>query len=182
MADIVTPEGKLTAKQARFVDEYLKDLNGTQAAIRAGYSVRTANRIATENLSKPVIAEAVSRRRRVISEKLQVTQERIVDGLIDIAEDLKQPGATRVSAWAQVAKILGYAVNRTHLTGNVTHHVTDSPYYAIMQTWSDAQLDAYVRDEATIGQIIDGTFAVIVDKNDDDLALREASGCETETI
>lgn len=49
----------LTAKQQRFVTEYLVDGNGTQAAIRAGYSSRSANEIAAENLAKPSIAEAV---------------------------------------------------------------------------------------------------------------------------
>jgi len=40
---------------AMFCKEYLIDLNATQACIRAGYSEKTANRIGTENLSKPVI-------------------------------------------------------------------------------------------------------------------------------
>ena len=42
----------LTPRQARFVEEYLKDLNGTQAAIRAGYSAKTANEQAAQTLSK----------------------------------------------------------------------------------------------------------------------------------
>ena len=46
---------KLTAKQQRFVEEYLVDLNATQAAIRAGYSKKTARQIAKENLTKPYI-------------------------------------------------------------------------------------------------------------------------------
>lgn len=50
---------KLTAKQQRFVDEYLVDLNATQAAIRAGYSQRTAGEMGYENLKKPQIAEAI---------------------------------------------------------------------------------------------------------------------------
>ncbi len=50
---------KLTAKQARFIEEYLLDLNASAAARRAGYSEKTANRIATENLSKPVISKAI---------------------------------------------------------------------------------------------------------------------------
>ena len=48
----------LTAKQQRFVDEYLKDLNATQAAIRAGYSKSTARQMGAENLSKPVIGSS----------------------------------------------------------------------------------------------------------------------------
>lgn len=46
---------KLTEKQKRFCDEYLIDLNATQAAIRAGYSAKNANNIASENLAKPNI-------------------------------------------------------------------------------------------------------------------------------
>lgn len=50
---------KLTPKQQRFVDEYLIDLNATQAAIRAGYSVKTAQVISAENLLKPIIQSAI---------------------------------------------------------------------------------------------------------------------------
>jgi hypothetical protein len=42
---------ELTPKQQAFVEEYIVDLNGTQSAIRAGYSAKTANRIASQNLS-----------------------------------------------------------------------------------------------------------------------------------
>ena len=49
----------LNPRQQRFVDEYLIDLNGTQAAIRAGYSPSSANEIASENLTKPNIKAAV---------------------------------------------------------------------------------------------------------------------------
>lgn len=50
---------KLTAKQEMFCQEYLIDLNATQAAIRAGYSAKTANVIGPENLAKPCIAELI---------------------------------------------------------------------------------------------------------------------------
>tara|TARA_R110002124_G_scaffold60694_4_gene166345 strand:+ start:401 stop:829 length:429 start_codon:yes stop_codon:yes gene_type:complete len=51
---------KLNAKQTRFCEEYLIDLNGTQAAIRAGYSEKTAAEIGSENLRKPNIAEFIA--------------------------------------------------------------------------------------------------------------------------
>lgn len=51
--------GKLTTKQQRFVAEYLVDHNATQAAIRAGYSAKTAQVISAENLSKPIIQTAL---------------------------------------------------------------------------------------------------------------------------
>lgn len=52
----------VTDKQKRFCDEYLIDLNATQAAIRAGYSKKTANRIGAENLSKPDIKSYIDER------------------------------------------------------------------------------------------------------------------------
>ena len=50
----------LTARQQRFVDEYLVDLNATQAAIRAGYSKKTAKSVGHENLTKPDVKAAVA--------------------------------------------------------------------------------------------------------------------------
>lgn len=58
----IVAEKKLTAKQQRFCDEYLIDLNATQAAIRAGYSKKTAGRIGTENVQKPVIKAYIAKR------------------------------------------------------------------------------------------------------------------------
>lgn len=52
----------LTDKQKRFCDEYLIDTNATQAAIRAGYSEKTARQAGTENLSKPAIREYIDER------------------------------------------------------------------------------------------------------------------------
>jgi phage terminase small subunit len=53
------PREGMTARQQAFVREYLVDLNGTQAAIRAGYSKNCAQEIACENLTKPIISNAV---------------------------------------------------------------------------------------------------------------------------
>lgn len=53
---------KLTLKQQRFADEYIISGNATQAAIKAGYSKRTANRMAAENMTKPVIKAYISER------------------------------------------------------------------------------------------------------------------------
>lgn len=55
-------EKKMTKKQKRFCDEYLIDLNATQAAIRAGYSKKTAYSIGVENLKKPDIKKYISER------------------------------------------------------------------------------------------------------------------------
>lgn len=71
-------EAKLTDKQARFVEEYLIDLNATQAAIRAGYSEETARQIGAENLTKPVIANAIAAAQKARSERTQITQDRVL--------------------------------------------------------------------------------------------------------
>ena len=55
-------EKKLTAKQQRFCDEYLLDLNATQAAIRAGYSKKTAKQIGQQNLTKLDLKEYIEKR------------------------------------------------------------------------------------------------------------------------
>lgn len=71
----------LTNKQKNFIEEYLIDFNATQAAIRAGYSSKTANRIATENLSKPVIQKEIERRIQERQQRTEITQDRIVEEL-----------------------------------------------------------------------------------------------------
>lgn len=68
----------LTAKQERFVAEYLIDLNATQAAIRAGYSANRADAMGHENLRKPEIAEAIQVAMKARSERTEVTQDRVL--------------------------------------------------------------------------------------------------------
>lgn len=71
-------EKKLTPKQKRFIDEYLIDLNATQAAIRAGYSEKTAKDIACENLAKPNIQAEIQRRMQKREQKTEITKERVL--------------------------------------------------------------------------------------------------------
>ena len=75
---------KLTAKQQRFCDEYLIDLNATQAAIRAGYSKKTANRIATENLSKLVIKDYIAARMAEKESELIADQNEVLKYLTSV--------------------------------------------------------------------------------------------------
>jgi phage terminase small subunit len=76
---------KLTRKQKRFVEEYLVDLNATQAALRAGYSKKTAYIIGHENLNKPKIKEAIEAKMREREKKTEITQERVLRELAKIA-------------------------------------------------------------------------------------------------
>jgi len=84
---------KLTAKQATFIQEYLIDLNATQAAIRAGYSEKTAKVVGYENLTKPYIAEAVQAAMDKRAEKTEITQVTVLHNIEKLrikAEDEKQ--------------------------------------------------------------------------------------------
>jgi len=75
----------LNPKQQRFVEEYLIDLNATQAAIRAGYSAKTANRIGTENLSKLVIQAEIAERQAERAIRVKITADMVLQELGRIA-------------------------------------------------------------------------------------------------
>lgn len=98
---------KLTPKQAAFVHEYLVDLNATQAAIRAGYSKKTANRIATENLSKPVIQEALREARAAREKRSMITVEWVLAQIASIAQDEEAQQRDRLKALELLGKHLG---------------------------------------------------------------------------
>lgn len=69
---------KLTAKQKRFCDEYLTDMNATQAAIRAGYSKKTAKQIGQENLTKLDIKEYIEKRMAEKEKELIADQDEVM--------------------------------------------------------------------------------------------------------
>ena len=76
---------KLTEKQKKFCDEYLIDLNATQAAIRAGYSKKTAFIIGHENLSKPNIKTYIESIQEKARERNKITLDKIVDMIYEDA-------------------------------------------------------------------------------------------------
>jgi phage terminase small subunit len=114
---------KLTAKQEKFIKEYLVDLNATKAAERAGYSKKTAGVIGDENLKKPYIAEAIRAERDKTSQKLEITRESI---LLDL-EALKNNNKTinpnvSIKALDLQIKMLGFNApikNETKFSGEV---------------------------------------------------------------
>lgn len=86
---------KLSPRQERFVAEYLVDLNGTQAAIRAGYSKRTANEQAARLLAKASVAAVIAERMTQRERRTEVTQDSVIRELARIAfADLR-----RVMEW-----------------------------------------------------------------------------------
>ena len=81
---------KLTDKQRAFVAEYLVDLNATQAAIRAGYSAKTASSIGEENLRKPEIAEAIAAKQAERATRTEINQDYVLNNLVEVTERCMQ--------------------------------------------------------------------------------------------
>lgn len=110
-SDSKTPS--LNARQTRFVEEYLVDLNATQAAIRAGYSKNTARQMGAENLSKPVIQEAISEGTKSLSNRSEVTQDRVIAGMLEFAdadlsdEDQSIKPSDKLKAWEMLGRHVG---------------------------------------------------------------------------
>jgi phage terminase small subunit len=111
---------KLTAKQKRFVEEYLVDLNATQAAIRAGYSPKTANEIGAENLAKPSIRLLIEEYQRKRSERLEVTQDAVMRDLTDLCNQAAKAGqyTAAVKAKELQGKHLGMFVDKIQHSGD----------------------------------------------------------------
>lgn len=95
----------MTPKQALFVQEYLVDLNGTQAAIRAGYAPKAAQEMASENLSKPIIAAAIKEALDKRKQKVEVEADWVLLNLKDEACRLDDLGSA--SARVRSLELLG---------------------------------------------------------------------------
>ncbi len=99
-------KAKLTDKQELFCKEYLVDLNGTQAAIRAGYSEKTARDIACQNLAKPNIQEKIHKLKSERSDKVKLDARYVLERLkeideLDILDIMNEEldGFKRLSEW-----------------------------------------------------------------------------------
>jgi len=115
----------LTAKQQRFVDEYMIDLNATQAALRAGYSEKTSYSIGQENLKKPEIAKEIEKRQHKHAEKAEMTVEWVLQQYRDIILGTKEtePNTAR-GALDSVAKHLGMFKERLEHSGELSFKVS----------------------------------------------------------
>ena len=92
----------MTEKQKRFVEEYLIDLNATQAAIRAGYSSKNADKIGHELLGKTRVSEAISKAMAERSRRTGINQDRVLQELARIGfakiTDVVDPDTAKIKA------------------------------------------------------------------------------------
>lgn len=92
----------LTEKQERFCQEYLLDLNAKRAAVRAGYSEKTAYSIGHENLKKPEVSSRISELKKKRTERTEITVDYVLSGLKEVAERCLQKSP--VMKWDYVSK------------------------------------------------------------------------------
>ena len=129
----------LTTKQLRWIDEYLIDFNGAAAAVRAGYSPKSARSIAHENLTKPDILAVIQARQLAMAKELQITRQGVIQGLLEVVDmgRQQQDPLAMVCALREVAKMLGFhapEVKRVELSAR------QNDTYQDFASWSDAQL------------------------------------------
>ena len=99
---------KLSAKQEQFCREYLVDLNATQAAIRAGYSAKTAAVIGNENLIKPYIAERIAALKQERADKVSVAAADVLKGVIEVTVLAREEGDLKTA-------LKGYELQGKHI-------------------------------------------------------------------
>ncbi|MBK7791580.1 MAG: terminase small subunit [Betaproteobacteria bacterium] len=102
-------QSTMTPRQHRFVSEYLVDRDGADAAVRAGYSVRSAKQIAYQPLAKPDVAEGVQSGEARVAAMTELTRERVLTGLreaVALARERQEPTAM-ITAWREIGKLIG---------------------------------------------------------------------------
>ncbi|GIZ28602.1 terminase [Morganella morganii] len=114
----------LNDKQEMFCREYLVDLNATQAAIRAGYSDKTANRIAAQLLSKLDIGKRIQELKSERGERLEVDADYVLKRLVeidqmDVADILLSNGEIKpIKDWPKVWRITLSGIDVTEIAGD----------------------------------------------------------------
>lgn len=113
----------LSDKRSRFVEEYLRDQNGTQAAIRAGYAPGSAYSAASRLLRNDQVRAAVAERQGAIARDVELDRQRVIAEILDTIElaRVQADPATMLKGWVEIAKICGfYAPERKQVEVSVS--------------------------------------------------------------
>lgn len=98
----------LTRKRQKFIDNYIRTLNGTQSAIQAGFSPKIAYSYASELLRKPEVKQAVEAGLTMLAKECTITKENVLKKLWDIANNKASKENDRIRALEVVSKIQKY--------------------------------------------------------------------------
>lgn len=132
----------LTNKQQRFVEEYSVDSNATQAAIRAGYSERTAEVQGHQLLNKTLVFAAIQEQRRIVSEAVNITAEDVLKIFAREADagDKSEPNSARVRAAELLGKSLGMFVERQE-------HGRPGDFAGLSEAELNSKINAYMSSD-----------------------------------
>lgn len=157
---------KLTPKQKRFVEEYLVDLNATQAAIRAGYSSKTARQIGEQNLSKLDIQTEIQKAMKDRSTRTEITQDRVLQelakvGFADIKDFLTFRTERTVVGYHKGEAVIDYShvvelKNSENIDGSIVSEVS----------LKDGQLKFKLHDKMKALQDIGRHLGMFIDKSE----------------
>ena len=129
----------LSDKRSRFVEEYLRDQNGTQAAIRAGYAPGSAYSAAHRLLKNDEIRAALAERQGAIARDLELDRQKVVAQLMEAIEvaRLQADPQAMIAGWREIAKMLGYYEPERR---RVEVSVSSKRAVQHLETLSDAEL------------------------------------------
>ncbi|HDZ14697.1 hypothetical protein LCGC14_1009600 [marine sediment metagenome] len=121
-------EQPLTAKQERFIEEYMIDLNATQAAIKAGYSINSAKVIGCQNLTKLNVGAEIARRMAIYKEKHIADRAERQDFWTKMMNDSKASNADKLRASELLGKSEADFTDNIHQSGQgLEINITERP-------------------------------------------------------
>ena len=134
----------MTPKQEEFVRQYLIDRNATQAAIRAGYSEKTAHVQGPRLLANVSVAAAIRKATEKHSERVELKADDVIRGLLQEAKagDPDQPHPARIRAWELLGKHIGMFIERHQHTVKPLHQMTDDELRFLAGIENDNDADA----------------------------------------
>ena len=142
----------LTAKQQRFVDEYLIDLNATQAATRAGYSKKTANEQGSRLLANVSVGAAITQRMNARSGRVEITQDMVLRELAKIG-------------FSDIRKVVRWGETQVRMVDGEDDGPEDMvPYHGLALIDSAEVDDATAAAIAEVSQSRDGLKVKLHDK------------------
>lgn len=116
---------RLTEKQKRFCDEYLVDYNATQAAVRAGYSVKSAYSIGEENLRKPELKTYIDERLEQLRSAKTATATEVMEFLTEVMRDEDESSVSRLKAAELLGKRFGLFTDKVAVSGSGVVQIVD---------------------------------------------------------
>ena len=120
----------MNPRQTRFVREYAADPNGRRAAINAGYAEKTAEQQASRLLRNVKVQKALNVLQTKTADKLELTHQFVLEGLMGIAADSKAVQSARVRAFELLGKHLQMFTDRLE--------ITQVPNPALVEEWIEA--------------------------------------------